>query len=424
MPKIYARTTKISNAGGRSDYISNPKRQENIVLHSKENMLNSWNDYSAFESANKKSKTENNEAREIVIALPNELDKDPMKLKEICDDLSKDLLGNNRDFEYAVHWNENKTNLHLHLLFSERERIIDREPKTYKKDFWYDKETNKLAKANAPGAELRFKAGQVQVDKNTGEIKYNDEAFSIKDKRFTSKSFNQERDLIIQKTFAKYNFKLDIYDRDKHIAQKKLFKGATPGYIKYATGFNKEAQKYNNVFDKLETAIQLRNSIKPDIKKINADTSELKKLNKETGIKKAFSTIKRTDLESEIKITTERAFKTIEATDKMTNSKVPNRTLKERYNALIGYIKDTTKTLEVRYKQLMRVNSHEKFDDVNMQRRFEALRKEASKRVDLTERTETKKPIKTSIKDLQNKQSKLDQETQKNKKNVSRGRSR
>ena len=32
------------------------------------------------------------------------------------------LLGDNRDFEYAVHWNKEKTNLHAHIIYSERER--------------------------------------------------------------------------------------------------------------------------------------------------------------------------------------------------------------------------------------------------------------------------------------------------------------
>ena len=37
MASVYGRVTKISNASGRSDYITDERRQEEIVLH-KENM--------------------------------------------------------------------------------------------------------------------------------------------------------------------------------------------------------------------------------------------------------------------------------------------------------------------------------------------------------------------------------------------------
>ena len=156
MANAYSRTTKLKSISGRSDYISNPNRQENIVLHEK-NMEHEWSEYADFEKENQRSNVANNQGREIVIALPNELSKDPEKLKRLCDDLSKKMLGNNRDYEYAVHWNAAKTNLHVHLIFSERERNTERQPKVYKRDMWYDKDSNKMAKAHADNAELRFK---------------------------------------------------------------------------------------------------------------------------------------------------------------------------------------------------------------------------------------------------------------------------
>lgn len=39
MANVYSRKTKISNVVGRSDYISNEKRQEHIVLHSKSSVF-------------------------------------------------------------------------------------------------------------------------------------------------------------------------------------------------------------------------------------------------------------------------------------------------------------------------------------------------------------------------------------------------
>ncbi|MCC9896924.1 hypothetical protein HK149_13100 [Streptococcus agalactiae] len=55
MANIYARETALKNVVGRSDYISNPKRQEEIVLH-KQEMKHDWKEYADFEKANQKSK--------------------------------------------------------------------------------------------------------------------------------------------------------------------------------------------------------------------------------------------------------------------------------------------------------------------------------------------------------------------------------
>jgi len=55
MATIYARETALKNVVGRSDYISNSKRQEEILLY-KENMHYSWKNYVAFEKQHKKSK--------------------------------------------------------------------------------------------------------------------------------------------------------------------------------------------------------------------------------------------------------------------------------------------------------------------------------------------------------------------------------
>ena len=219
MAKAFARITRIGDSKGRSNYISNPKRQENIVLHSTEHMLNSWSDYSEYEQANKKNDKDNLEAREIVLHLPRDLDVYPEELKDILDKYCLKTFGNNRDFEYAVHWNTAETNLHAHILFSDRERVTEREPKIYKKDFWYDKETNRLAKANAPGAELRYKAGQVQVDKNTGEIKYNNDPFTKKDRYFKSQDFNEEIKKNQVEILNEHGYEFRMHDPKIEVAQ-------------------------------------------------------------------------------------------------------------------------------------------------------------------------------------------------------------
>ena len=70
MAKVYSRMTKVNNVTGRSDYISNNDRQEFLILTEKSSDFD-WKEYADFEKTNQKSKEKNNEARELVIALPN-----------------------------------------------------------------------------------------------------------------------------------------------------------------------------------------------------------------------------------------------------------------------------------------------------------------------------------------------------------------
>ena len=58
---------------------------------------------------------------------------------------ARDPLGENRDYEFALHFNHSQTNFHMHLLFSERERQTEQKPKIYKRDMWFDKTTNQKA---------------------------------------------------------------------------------------------------------------------------------------------------------------------------------------------------------------------------------------------------------------------------------------
>lgn len=102
MPNVFARTTKISNAVGRSAYISNKThKQEEVLLH-EEKMVYSWQFYHEYELKHQHNSGQaQNEAREILLPLPNGLasklkdattEKQREKLKEICDVLAKEII--------------------------------------------------------------------------------------------------------------------------------------------------------------------------------------------------------------------------------------------------------------------------------------------------------------------------------------------
>ena len=254
MAKTFARQTKLNNISGRSEYITDSKRQEEIVFHSKENLHNSWEEYSEFEKQNQKSKDKNNEGREIIIALPHDLEKDLLKLQKIIDEYSFKLLGKNRDFEYAVHWNEKRTNLHAHIIYSERERINERDPKSYKRDMWYDTQTNKMAKANSEGSELRYSKGDIMKDKE-GNLRYSSDKFTKKDTKFKNRKFNEEIKEELKDVLNKHDFKYRLFNPKKEVAQIHVGheRSRKPDTYKNLNDYNQEINKLNRYLVETKT---------------------------------------------------------------------------------------------------------------------------------------------------------------------------
>ena len=282
MASVYGRVAKISNAVGRSDYITDKKRQEEIVLH-KKNMQHSWQEHSAFEKAHQKTNVANNEALEVHIALPNKLADRLVDLRKICDDMAHEIVGENKDYEYAVHWNHNRTNLHVHILFSERENQLELEPKIYKRDIYYNFEEKKLSKKSDPKAEIIHHKGEVQKDKD-GNIKYQTDIFKAKDTKFIQSSFVHEKNRTVEKVMKAYGYNLEYQDKDSpYLAQKKLYKGASQDYLEKAKEWNAEVQRYNEgVKQHIEIEpIQLENyrTIKKEVlKNVKEANAEEKKI--------------------------------------------------------------------------------------------------------------------------------------------------
>lgn len=286
MVGVYGRTSKIKNVVGRSDYISNTSRQEEIVFH-KSKMLHTWKEHHDFEQAHRKSKEANNEALEVHLALPNELSADCSKLEEICDDLVSALVGKNKDYEYAVHWNQKRTNLHVHILFSERENQVDLIEKRYKKDIWHDKDTHRLAKAGAENAILVHKKGDIQKDKD-GNIKYQTDIFKEKDKRYIKRNWANELKIAIKEVMTHHEYEMTVTnDESPFLTQKKLYKGASEDYLKHALEWNNAVKDYNRALaeyissdvrdDSIEELINQKKEIIKETNKINAAMHKITK---------------------------------------------------------------------------------------------------------------------------------------------------
>lgn len=200
--KGFARVTKLSNVGGRADYISNPDRQEMIVAKS---APVDWKPYHDFECSKQKtlSSGKSIEAREVILALPNEWRKlPPGELSRRAQQLAVTAAGKSTDMQWAVHWNKAYTNLHMHIIFSERTR--DKTPGTWDRDIYLTSE-GKVARKAADRA--RDPNGNVLPPVHRkGELKG---GFTAKDTKYKSVDWIPQMKEAVKEKFAEYGIDIE-----------------------------------------------------------------------------------------------------------------------------------------------------------------------------------------------------------------------
>lgn len=187
--KSFARVTKLHNVVGRAAYIADPKRQEQVLVNmgTDEVIEIGWRAVAAFERSHRRTSKANNEAREVIIQLPNEwADYPPQLLSELCSDLAITAVNQPMPFmEFAVHWNHARTNLHMHVIFSERTMTGDL-TKRYDRDIYLTQD-GKVARRRADRA--RDQQGDVLPPVHRKGDLVNPAGFSPKNKEFTSRAF-------------------------------------------------------------------------------------------------------------------------------------------------------------------------------------------------------------------------------------------
>ena len=202
--QTFVRMSKLSDIVGRSDYISNPARQEDIVAAK---CYADWKPYQAFERKHQRSNTPNNEGRELIIALPNEWKKfDDLDMTSHMNHLAQSLLPGKSDYQWAVHWNKAHTNLHMHLIFSERDQKYSGN-EVWDRDIYLTQD-GKVARRKADRA----------VDKNgnvkppvhrKGEPKH--QTFTPKDTKFKSKAWLEQAKQTVTEYFKYYREPIEEY---------------------------------------------------------------------------------------------------------------------------------------------------------------------------------------------------------------------
>lgn len=281
--KNFVRIQKITEVVNRLDYIkregkySEKKLAEQLVLSKDFFGEENWQKLADFEKAESERLNQKlNEARELIIALPNQMFTSP-DAESQYDLLAKDLA-KEQPYAYAIHWNSSKTNLHMHLLLAERQMTQELEPKTYRQDIWA-KADGSMAMKKEDRVYLKHKKGDIQRDEN-GNIKYKESknsGFSLKNPELKSKVWLQNLSKNVQETLQSLGYEITTYDpKGPYLAEKHQGKGNN-AYTKrvkkeneYVKKFNKEIEplvnsgylKQEKLLDfKLETAQEFKQGI-------------------------------------------------------------------------------------------------------------------------------------------------------------------
>lgn len=151
----YVSNRNLTNVVGRIDYISNSDRQENIIdfcnLQNNDFWVQLAQENQEQFKASSNSKRANRkaaEAREFIIALPQDIDTTNLA-ETLCLDF-KNKYG--VDCACAIHYKAKENNLHAHLIYSERERLSEPlivEQKVAPRTYYYDAQGKKCKKADA-----------------------------------------------------------------------------------------------------------------------------------------------------------------------------------------------------------------------------------------------------------------------------------
>ena len=147
----YLSSRKLTNVKGRIKYITNEKKQENIIDYYNTTDNEFWRILAKENQERHKGVNAGGkccEARELIIGIPHNFN---ITSREICDNF-KNKYG--VECTCAIHQNNKNgiVNKHCHLIFSERKKLEIPEIKEEKRatrTYYYDKKGNKCKKAEA-----------------------------------------------------------------------------------------------------------------------------------------------------------------------------------------------------------------------------------------------------------------------------------
>ena len=213
----FIRMSKLADVRGRVDYISNPKRQENLYAVYSTVEPEFWK-YLSEQAQHEFWKSNQSggkciEARELIIALPE-------CLQSSSPDLVLQLFTEKFREQYgvqctaALHHNKSKSNYHIHLIFADRDTLEKTQVKYASRNMYYDEQGHHVrTKKEVLDADGKLRPGCRMLPKGSP---YDIRWFSGHKDVFKSKAFLSEvkemfTDLINQ-CVSREEDKLTVFD--------------------------------------------------------------------------------------------------------------------------------------------------------------------------------------------------------------------
>lgn len=281
MATQYLRITKLHDVRGRIDYISNPERQENLLAYRTTMDNKMW---LALANQNQRSFKNNSrgvsangkciEAREIIFHLPHRFSADPERvLNQIVDDWKNTY---HTDCAAALHWNHDKTNLHIHLIFSERERLDRDKIKYATRNMYYDADWKRCNKTDAVHVIHKGEPTSPPFE-------------HAKTRSFKSYTWLEQE---LKDHYAKI-LGLDRFERDGlHIPQQKTFKYQNREKAERIRENNKIIQEFNEIVDYALSKHVLESDLKEIVEPLK-DSVKRNKKNRTNALKSALNELRR-----------------------------------------------------------------------------------------------------------------------------------
>ena len=194
MPNLYVQQTALSNVGGRINYISSTAKQEYLLAYHDGAADAADGAYwrilaQECQASQKHAATDTKmcQGRELIIPLSNAL-LQRMEPEQIAKTLATEFEKTyHRPCAVAIHFNHDRTNLHAHLIYSERTLLPEPEVKVAPRKLFFDEQGKRCyKKADVLGEDGQLRPGCTIVNK--GEI-YERRYFSSVDPSFSSKAW-------------------------------------------------------------------------------------------------------------------------------------------------------------------------------------------------------------------------------------------
>lgn len=263
MPNVYAAQTALSSVGGRIGYVSSPAKQENLlaVYDGAADMAGGtyWRTLAhECEIASKHAMPGRKcvQGRELVVQLSNAL-LQRMTPEQIAKTLATEFEQRyGRPCFVAVHWNKTKTNLHAHIIYSERELLAAPEVKIAPRRLFFDENgTRRYKKAEVLDAAGELRPGCRIVEK--GE-EYERRCFGPVDPAFSRKGWLRDCKtnwvLPLRNGVLKGDVEITEYDAStgklpqQHIGNK--LPEVNPEKAAQIAAYNEAVKEYNSFIDK------------------------------------------------------------------------------------------------------------------------------------------------------------------------------